>query len=154
MQFILSWIRRKKLKFFILDYFLLIINILILNIIQNGFFINIDLIAGFLAANIMLGFIFFIYKIWMWFTKRYPFLFIEIKGVGKILAYFGMAFFVIINIVFIFLIWIYNDFKLIFYFAMPWVIIIFADIYNSILSHDSIVKNWDGSSSDSEQTLI
>jgi hypothetical protein len=35
---------------------------------------------------------------------------------------------------------------------MPWTVIIFADIYNSILKPASIVKNWDGTVQDNSDS--
>ena len=134
MQLVFSWIRYNKFTFFILDSVLLIGNVIILNFIRNGSLINTDLISIFITANIFFCLIYLISKIWIWVTQKYNCIFIQIKYAGGMIAFYGVFFFIIINIILIFLIWIHKNMVNIFYFAMPWLIIIFANIYNSIIN--------------------
>ena len=134
----LSWIRNNKLKFLIIDSILLIGNVSVLKLVRTDFFIDSDLVAGFIAACIFCGMIFLITIIWIQVTKKYRFLFIQINKldvIGERILFYGMIFFLLLNFVFVFLMWINENIwreNIGFYFAMPWLIIIFANAYNSI----------------------
>jgi len=142
MLMMLSWIRNNKFKFFIIDSILLIGNVSILRLVRTGFFIDSDLVAGFIGACIFFGMVFLITIIWTQVTKKYHFLFIQINMLGIIgerILFYGMIFLLMLNFVFVFLIWISGNLLGInigFYFAMPWLIIIFANAYNSIRKGD------------------
>jgi hypothetical protein len=84
--------------------------------------------------NIFFGFVFIISKIWIWIINKFNFMFIRIESIGKIIFYCGIGFLIIINIVLIFVIWISKKLMLeeqflVFYFAMPWLIIILANTW-------------------------
>jgi hypothetical protein len=141
MTLILSWIRNNKFKFLIYDFLLLIGNVIILNFIQNNYFIDIDIILSFITINIFLGFVFCISKIWIWVTRKYHFIFIRVDDIGEVILYFGMILFVILNIILLFLIWIYKNLDSILYFSMPWIIIILVNAYNSIIYNKNEITN-------------
>jgi len=145
MLMMLSWIRNNKLKFFIIDSILLMGNVSILKLIRTGFFIDSDIVAGFIGTCIFFGMIFLITTIWIRVTQKYHFLFIEIDTlgiIGKKILFYGMIFFLILNSVSVYIIWINENIlgeKIVFYFAMPWLIIIFANAYDSI-SNNKIMR--------------
>jgi hypothetical protein len=113
-------------------------NVSILKFIRTGFPIDSDIVGGFIGTCIFLSLIFLITIIWIQVMIRYHFLFIQINMlyiIGKKILFFGMIFLLTLNLVFLYLIWINENLlgdKIGFYFAMPWLIIIFANAYNSI----------------------
>ena len=138
MELLFLWIRNNKLKFFVIDSILLLGNISILKFIRIGFFIDTDLVAGFIGACIFFGMIFLVTIIWVRVTQKYNFFFIQINvlnNIGKKILFCSVILFLILNLLFICLIWINKNFigeKIVFYFAMPWLIMIFSNVHNSI----------------------
>ena len=126
-KILLSWIINNKLKFFLLDSFLLILNASVMEFIRKGSFIDTNGIAAFFATIIFFSPIFLVTKAWIKLTQKYPFLTIQIDY-KRIIAL--MPFLVIINAIFFSLAWVNENLieegKMGFYYAMPWLIIILS----------------------------
>ena len=125
---ILLWIRNNRIKFFIIDYILLFGNVLVLNFLQKGIFLEADLVLMFIAINIFFCFIFLITKIWLFIITRFH-ITIRIQNFVELISYYATGFFLIINILFLFIVWFLKDTLNVFYYAMPWLIIIPINIY-------------------------
>ena len=123
----ISWLQNNKLKYFIINNIVLIANIFIFNFVKNGFLIDIDMVYVFIITNIILGLIFVISKIWIFVTRKFNFLFIQVGGIGDLIFYFTILLFLFINILLIFLIWINKDLVINVYFSIPWIITIIID---------------------------
>jgi hypothetical protein len=135
---LIIWIKNNIIKFIFIDTILLIVNICFFNIVHNGIQMNLDIILTFIVTYIFLCVIYFIIIFWIFVTNKYSFLFLHFcdsDSIRKIITLFFINIFIILNIVFIVLIWIYEPFiergGLQLYFGMPWTIIICIKIYNN-----------------------
>ena len=136
----LYWIRNNKIRFFIIDSVLLILNIVVYNIFRIAYFSIYEIINRFFVTGAFFGAVLFLSIYWPKVTKKFHYFFIQIKILDvfwRKMLYFGMIFFGILNITFSFLFWININFMeefIVFYFAMPWLVVICANGYNSIVS--------------------
>ena len=127
MKFILTWIRDNKLKFFIVDFVVLIINLSILNFVRNGSFINLDHVINFFVTGGFFCLAYLMIIVWTQATEKLHFFFIKMDSVERVLAYIGMIIFLIMNVVLVPIVWLDRsslDDGIVVYFAIPWLLII------------------------------
>jgi len=130
---VINWIKNNKFKFLLFDIILLIVNLIIFNIINYKIIVNFDIILDFIVINIIFCFVYLIFKLWSIFVNKYDFIFLKIGNIGNIISLCFIKLFLILNILFILLIWINKTFinggGIQFYFAIPWLILISINAY-------------------------
>jgi len=144
MCLIFTWIRRNKIKFFFVDSILLLVNIIIVTIVQTGVLIEFDQILIFIAITSFFCLVSFISKIWLWIIQKFH-ITIRLYIFFELISYYMINFFVSVNIIMMFIIWVQRDQLIIFYFAMPWLIIISVNIYNSMINFKDKIDKIDNS---------
>jgi len=88
---LIIWIKNNKIKFMFLDTILLIINIVLFNIINNGYNMYFEILTSFIGTNIFLCIIYFTFKVRLIITKKHDYLFISTGNIGKIITYFFIS---------------------------------------------------------------
>ena len=146
MNKIIFWIRNNKLKFFIIDSTLLLVNLFLRNFSQNDKQIAFDFLELFFGICLFFGLSIIFFSFWSKVTKKYPYFFIQIKLPEKFrkrMFNFGMELSLILNFIFFILIWVNKVFFeqfIVLYYAIPWFIIICAIGYDS-KNQQKIIKN-------------
>lgn len=139
MRLLFSWIRNNKIKFFLIDTILLAGNIVLSNFIQKHTLIDSDLILMFVAVNTFFAVVFVMSKIWLHIIQKLH-ITLPIHDLVEYAAYYIGLFLIILNIVMFVLIWIAREKLLIVYYAVPWLILISANTYNSIIGYKAQIN--------------
>jgi hypothetical protein len=143
---VLLWLKTNKVKFVVFDSILLLINVSILNFIRKGYLIDSYYITATVGTAIFFIPVFMLSKIGLKVTEKYPFFFITSDAIKLSIAKaasYGVFVSILLNMIFIQLIWINENILeriLTIYFGMPWIVVILANTYSTILDNKNKLK--------------